>query len=64
MHNYLRDNHIPFLLISQVFQSGDSTVNHNAYLYDVFNKALDAPKDVRIVLTDYGVKAYSINWHK
>lgn len=59
--NYIQDNSL--LSIHQSgFTPGDSTVNQLAYLYNVFCKALNDKKDIRIVFCDQS-KAFDRVWH-
>ena len=59
--NYLRDNNI-LTSHQSGFQPGDSTVNQLAYLYHVFEQALDHKKSVQVVFCDIS-KAFDRCWH-
>jgi hypothetical protein len=59
--NYLKVNKI-ISVHQSGFTPGDSTVNQLVYLYDLFCKALNDKKDVRIVFCDQS-KAFDRVWH-
>ena len=59
--NYLRDNEL-ISVHQSGFIPGDSTVNQLLYMYDLFCKALNEKKDVRIVFCDQS-KAFDRVWH-
>ena len=59
--NYLRDNNL-ISVHQSGFTPGDSTVNQLLYMYDLFCKALNEKKDVRIVFCDQS-KAFDRVWH-
>ena len=59
--NYLRDNDL-ITMHQSGFMPGDSTVHQLTYLYDLFCKALNDKKDVRLVFCDQS-KAFDRVWH-
>ena len=62
VYNYLRDNNL-ISIHQSGFTPGDSTVNQLLYMYDLFCKALNDKKDVRIVFCDQS-KAFDRVWHE
>ena len=60
--NYLRDHDI-ITVHQSGFTPGDSTVNQLLYMYNMFCKALNDKKDVRIVFCDQS-KAFDRVWHE
>ena len=62
VYNYLRDNDL-ISIHQSGFTPGDSTINQLLYMYDLFCKALNDKKDVRIVFCDQS-KAFDRVWHE
>ena len=61
-YNFLYRNHI-ITSFQSGFIPGDSTINQLLYITDVFGRALDAGKEVRVVFCDIS-RAFDRVWHE
>ena len=62
LFNYINSNNL-ITSHQSGFMPGDSTVNQLAYMYNIFAKALNDKKDIRLVFCDQS-KAFDKVWHK
>ena len=62
LFNYIRDNNL-ITAHQSGFMPGDSTVNQLAFMYNLFAKALNDKKDIRLVFCDQS-KAFDKVWHE